>query len=52
LIPHHVVPYAISRTTSLADTAMLCEISHADLHHGKTIRLKTGRSINQHGWVA
>jgi hypothetical protein len=51
LIPHHINPYARCKTTSLADTALLCEIAHADLHHGKTIRLKNGHSINEHGWV-
>lgn len=51
LIPHHVDPWAVSGTTSIRDTTMFCEISHADLHHGKTIRLKNGRSINEQGWV-
>ncbi len=51
LIPHHVEPWAKCGTTSLTDTAMFCDISHADLHHGKTIRLKNGRSINENGWV-
>ena len=51
LIPHHIEPHAKCGTTSLADTAMFCDISHADLHHGKTIRLKNGRRINENGWV-
>jgi len=50
-IPHHITPYARSRTTSLTDTALFCDTSHTDLHHGKTIRLKNGRSISEHGWV-
>ena len=51
LIPHHVTPYAQCKTTSLEDTVMLCEISHAHVHHGNTIRLKNGRRINEHGWA-
>ena len=50
-IPHHITPYAKSGTTSLTDTALFCDTSHTDLHHGKTIRLKNGRSINENGWV-
>ena len=50
-IPHHIVPWATSKTTSLTDTALLCESTHADIHHGRTVRLKNGRTINQHGWA-
>jgi hypothetical protein len=52
LIPHHVNPYAICGTTSLADTVLFCEVTHHDLHEGdKTIRLKDGRLVNPTGWV-
>jgi hypothetical protein len=52
LIPHHAVPYVISRETSLTDTVMLCQVSHHDLHEGgKTIRLKDGRRITPQGWA-
>ena len=51
LIPHHITPYARSKTTSLADTVQLCDISHAHLHHGNTLRLKNGRRIDEHGYT-
>ena len=52
LIPHHVDPWATSRTTSLRDTALLCEQTHHELHTGRTIRLKDGRWLNAQGWCA
>jgi hypothetical protein len=51
LIPHHITPYAQCKTTSLEDTILLCDISHAHLHHGNTLRLKNGRRINEHGYT-
>jgi hypothetical protein len=52
LIPHHAEPYAVSRSTSLEDTVLLCEVSHYDLHEGgKTLRLKDGRRISPAGWA-
>ena len=51
LVPHHADPWWSSHTTSLSDTVLLCEGDHALLHHGRTIRLKDGRQLNQHGWV-
>jgi hypothetical protein len=52
LIPHHVDPWARCGSTSLADTVLLCEQTHAQLHHGQVIRLEDGRRINADGWVA
>lgn len=53
LIPHHAAPYKTSGRTSLSDSVMVCDVSHDDLHvGGKTLRLKDGRLINEHGWVA
>ncbi|MCU1672794.1 MAG: hypothetical protein JWN77_907 [Frankiales bacterium] len=51
LIPHHPDAYARSGTTSVRDTVMVCEGTHHDIHHGKTIRLKDGRLLNANGWV-
>ena len=51
LIPHHITPYAQCQTTSLKDTVLLCEISHAHVHHGNTLRLKNGRRINEQGYA-
>ncbi len=52
LIPHHVTPWADCHTTSLTDTIWICPQTHHDLHSGgKTITLKDGRRLNQHGWV-
>ena len=51
LVPHHVTAWAASRTTSLADTVLLCEQTHHDLHAGgKAIRLKDGRWLGADGW--
>jgi len=36
----------------LADTVLLCDQTHHDLHSGKlTIRLKDGRWLNEQGWT-
>lgn len=52
LIPHHVIPYAICGSTSLADTVLVCPGTHHDVHDGeKTVRLKDGRVIGPQGWV-
>jgi hypothetical protein len=52
LIPHHVAPYSRAGTTSLGDTALLCEVTHHDVHEGgKAVRLKDGRVIGPDGWV-
>ena len=51
LIPHHADPWRSSHTTSLRDTVLLCERDHALLHQGRTLRLKDGRLLNEHGWV-
>ncbi|MGI8535821.1 MAG: DUF222 domain-containing protein [Mycobacteriales bacterium] len=51
LIPHHAHPWWSSHSTSLLDTVYFCERDHALLHQGRTIRLKDGRLLNEHGWV-
>ncbi|MBW3640617.1 MAG: 13E12 repeat family protein, partial [Actinobacteria bacterium] len=51
LIPHHGNPWARCHTTSLADTVLLCEQTHHQLHTGHTIRLKDGRWLGPDGWV-
>jgi hypothetical protein len=52
LTPHHATPGAVCGTTSLADTVWLCDQTHHDIHTGeKTIRLKDGRYLNEHGWT-
>ena len=52
LVPHHPTPYAISGTTSLEDSVLLCEQNHHDLHvHRRTLRLKDGRRLGPDGWI-
>ena len=52
LVPHHPTPYAISGTTSLQDSVLLCEQNHHDLHvHRRTLRLKDGRRLGPDGWI-
>jgi hypothetical protein len=52
LVPHHPDAYARSRSTSLSDTVWICPRCHHDLHNGnKTLRLRDGRWLNQHGWT-
>jgi hypothetical protein len=51
LIPHHTTAWASSRTTSLRETVLLCERSHAQLHCGHTLRLTDGRRLGPHGWI-
>ena len=51
LTAHHVTPYADSGTTTLADSVLLCEPSHHQLHEGQLLQLKDGRWIGPHGWV-
>lgn len=52
LVPHHPNPWARCGTTSLADTVLLCEQSHHDLHSGgRVLRLKDGRRLGPDGWV-
>lgn len=49
--PHHASPWARVRRTSLADTVLLCDRTHQDLHEGKTVRLKDGRRLGPDGWL-
>ena len=51
LVPHHADPWARCGTTSLSDSVLLCEQTHAQLHRGRTIRLKDGRRLGPSGWV-
>lgn len=53
LRPHHVRRWADDGRTSLDDTVMICDVLHRDLHEGgRTVRLRDGRRLNEHGWVA
>ncbi len=52
LTPHHVEPYGHTGRTSYADTAMVCDGHHHDIHEGRrALRLRDGRSIGPDGWV-
>ncbi len=51
LIPHHADPWSKSHATSLGDTVLVCERDHALIHQGRSVRLKDGRRLNQHGWA-
>ncbi len=51
-VPHHVEPFWLSRRTRLRDMVPACEHCHHDLHEGhRTLRLRDGRLIDEHGWV-
>ncbi|MBC7677585.1 MAG: hypothetical protein H7233_01140 [Pseudorhodobacter sp.] len=51
-VPHHVQPWWRSHHTVLRDLLPLCEHDHRDLHEGhRTLRLKDGRHIDEHGWT-
>ena len=50
--PHHLYGYAEDQITSLDDTLPACDTLHHDLHVGhKTVRLRNGRYLNEHGYV-
>ena len=51
LHPHHANPWATTGTTSLTDTAHLCDACHTHLHHGHPLRLKDGRLLGPDGWI-
>ena len=52
LVPHHPDAWARTGTTSVRDTAWLCDRHHHDLHTGnKTLRLRDGRRLHEHGWT-
>ena len=51
-VPHHADPWARCGSTSLRDTALLCQSCHRDLHVGKkTLRLRNGRWLDEDGWA-
>jgi len=50
--PHHVHGYAEDAITSLDDTLPVCDVLHHDLHDGhRTVRLRDGRYLNEHGFT-
>jgi hypothetical protein len=52
LVPHHPDAWARTGRTSLADTVLLCDRNHHDLHSGgRTLRLRDGRWLDEHGWT-
>jgi hypothetical protein len=52
LRPHHPNPWHTSGTTSLADTVLVCDPHHDDIHTGgKTLLLTNGRWLGPHGWT-
>ena len=51
LHPHHATPWALSGTTSLADTVHLCDQCHGHLHRGHPLRLRDGRRLGPDGWL-
>ena len=52
LEPHHALSWESTGKTALAETIWACPALHHDLHHGKTVRLRSGRRLNEAGWVA
>jgi hypothetical protein len=52
LVPHHVRRHALTGTTCLDETLLVCERVHQDLHLGKrAVRLRDGRLITEDGWI-
>jgi hypothetical protein len=52
LVPHHVIGHAVAGKTSLGESLLACPTLHHDLHSGKkTVRLRDGRLLNEHGFV-
>ncbi len=51
LHPHHANPWSRTGSTSLADTALVCDSCHAGVHSGRVLRLKDGRRLGPDGWV-
>jgi hypothetical protein len=52
LVPHHLIGHAVAGRTSLGETLLVCPTLHHDLHTGKrTLRLRNGRLINEHGYL-
>ena len=50
--PHHVLPWWLSHRTRQRDLIPLCTSCHHDLHEGhRTLRLRDGRLIDDHGWT-
>lgn len=47
---HHLDPWVLTGSTSLATNALLCSSDHAALHGGTTLRLRDGRHAGPHGW--
>jgi hypothetical protein len=51
-VPHHVRPWWLTGRTRLDDLIPLCKGNHHDVHDGhRTLRLRDGRLIDEHGWV-
>lgn len=51
LVPHHVIGYAKQGTTALDETLLFCRTAHHDIHHGKVVRLRDGRLVDENGFV-
>ena len=53
LVPHHVGLFSDTGTTSLEDTAWLCDVDHDHYLHGqdRNLTLRDGRVIGPRGWV-
>ena len=51
LHPHHGNPWSRCGTTSLQDTADVCDSCHGHLHRGNPLRLKDGRLLGPDGWI-
>ena len=44
--------FAESSITCLDESVLVCDVLHHDLHDGKrTVRLRDGRYLNEHGFV-
>jgi hypothetical protein len=51
-VPHHVIPWWLSRRTRLPDLIPLCTSCHHDLHEGhRTLRLRDTRHVDDRGWT-
>lgn len=51
-VPHHVEPWALGGSSTLANTVLLCEACHHALHDGRrSLELTDGSRIGPRGWV-
>lgn len=51
LVPHHVHGFSVFGKTNLAETVLACPRLHDQIHRGKTVQLRSGRWLTEHGFT-